>query len=160
MKFNKGIVKNFNKRLLAGAIALTFAATPLVGCSDVSINDIEYTTNDQGYVRKIEDTVSYNVLEYCSFYTVYNNKTNEKYYTIGLKDEWNGTYFIKYYDIFTKQELVYSDYAFHSIDSVKDYLTEQNNIKKQYTLEDLKQILSQFVDEYEKSNEKTLVKKW
>ena len=60
MKFSKGTVKNINKKLLAGTLALTILATGLTGC--VSIKDIKYTTNEQGYVQGIEGAVSYKIL--------------------------------------------------------------------------------------------------
>ena len=46
MKFSKGNIKNINKKLLAGTLALTLLTTGLSGCT--SIKDIEYRRNEQG----------------------------------------------------------------------------------------------------------------
>jgi len=115
--------------------------------------DIEYTKSGQSSVQEIKNTISLDTLYYCSFYTVYNQKTEERYYTIGLKDEFNGTYLIKYYDIFTGEELKYSNFAFHFVDTLESYLNDE---EKEYTKEDLRVILNDFIKKQEKN--KQLVK--
>ena len=155
MKISKGVVKNINKKLIASTLAVTLLSLPLTGCSNVSIDDIKYSTKTE-QTQDIINSVSYDTLKYCSFYNVYNNKTEERYYTIGLKDEFNGTYLIKYYDIFTGQELKYENYAFKSIETVENYLLENNNVKKEYSGLELKEILNQFVQTQQQN--KKLVK--
>ncbi len=156
MDVRKGRINNINKKIIAGALVFALAGVPLAGCNAVSIDDIKYSTNVNGDIQGIDGVVSSNTLNYCSFYTVYNNETNERYCTIGLMDEWNGTYFIKYYDIFTKEELVPAKFSFKSIKSVNEYLNEINKIKQEYTEEELKQILNMFVETLE--GNKKLVK--
>ena len=154
MKFSKGIVKNVNKKLIASTLAVTLITTGLTGCiNDVSIDDIKYTTNDQGLVQGIENSVSSETLKYCSIYKVYNQQLESRYYTICLRDDFNGSYAVKYYDIFTGQELKYSDYVFREVEILDDYLDKN---KKEYTELELKEILNQFVQTQQQN--KQLVK--
>ena len=154
MKFSKGIINNINRKLIAGSLALTFLTTPLTGCSKVSINDIKYIKNDQGYVQGIEESVSCDTLKYCNFYEVYNQATESRYYTICLRDDFNGTYEVKYYDVFTGQELKYSDYVFSEVETLDDYLDKE---KTEYSEKELKEILNKVI-EIQKENNKQLVK--
>lgn len=156
MKFSKGKINNINKKLIASALVLTLVSTGLTGCSDVSIEDIRYVQNEQDSKPGISGTVNYETLKYCAFYKVYNNKTNERYYTIALQDAYNGSYMVKYYDIFTGEQLNYSDYAFKSIDTVENYLVDLDIIKQEYTEQELKELLNIFINNQEKS--KQLVK--
>ena len=155
MEFGKGKFNNINKKLIAGALALTFVTTGLTGCSDVSISEISYTVNEQDGSKSIDGAVGYETLKYCSFYRVYNNKTNVKYYTIALQDAYNGSYMVKYYDIFTGQYLNYSDYAFKSIDTVENYLINLDMVKEEYTVEELKELLNKFIETEINSQEKS-----
>ena len=156
MKFGKGKINNINKKLIASALALTLITTGLTGCSDVSIEDISYVQNEQDNTQSISGAVKYETLKYCAFYKVYNNKTDERYYTIALQDEYNGSYTVKYYDIFTGQYLNYSDYVFKSIDTVENYLVNLDMVKDEYTEEELKGLLNVFINNQE--NSKQLVK--
>jgi hypothetical protein len=158
LELGKGKITNISKKIFTLGLTFALATVGLTGCADVSIDDIKYVTDEQESIQSIKNSVSYETLQYCSFYNVYNNKKDKRYYTIGLKDEWNGTYLIKYYDIFTKEEFVRSDFAFHSIATVQEYLVENNLVKAEYTEEELQSILNQFVEEYENKNEKKLVK--
>ena len=154
MKFSKGIVKNVNKRLLAGAFAATIIATGLTGCTGaVSIDDIKYKKDEKGYVQNIQENISVDTLKYCEIYKVYDQKEEKRFYTICLRDDFNGSYHVKYYDIFTGVELVYSDYRFLSVGSLDEYLVED---KTEYSEEELRGMLNSFVET--KENQKQLVK--
>lgn len=150
MKISKGIIKNVNKRLLCGALVLTLLTIPLTGCSDISIEDINYTTNAQG---EMDFTIDSKTLGYCSFFEVYNKKLDKKYYTIGFIDEYNGSYFIKIYDIFTKEELKISDGTFRSIKRVDHYLQELDMVKDSYTEAELKDLLDEFIQTKEQNKQ-------
>lgn len=161
MKFSKGKVNNINQKLISGALAFALLTTGLTGCSDVSISEISYTVNEQDGSQNIDGTVSYETLKCCSFYKVYNpNKPNGKYYTIALKDDYNGTLFVKYYDIFTGVELKYGNHGFQSIETVENYLINLDMVKKEYTEEELKGLLNKFIETEinSKKNNKQLVK--
>jgi len=153
VKFSKGKFKNINKKLIASALALTLTSFSLAGCDDISISSINYSTNEQG---DMDFTVNYDILKHCSFFRVYNNKIDKEYYTIGLIDEYNGSYFIKTYDIFTKEEIKISECSFKAITAVSHYLEDLDMVKESYTEEELKEILNIFLENYEKS--KQLVK--
>ena len=141
MKIEKGKIKNISKKLVTGALMFSLVMVPLTGCDSISIDNINYSTNEQG---KIGFTINDKDLQYCSFYEVYDNKSHNMYYTIGFRDEFNGSYFIKIYDVFTKKELKISEYSFRSVKLVKEYLNEQNISKDEYTELDLKDVLNSF----------------
>ena len=153
MKIKSGTIKNISKKLVAGALTFALVMVPLDGCDSVSIDSIKYTVSSGEVTKK---GISNENLEYCYFYEVYNNKTKEKYYTIVFQDVWNGGYLIKYYDIFTEKQLMQSDFVIKYMDPIKKYLEEENLIKNEYTEEELKEILSNYVKTLEKS--KKLVK--
>lgn len=152
MKLKSGNIKNINKKLIAGALVFTLVSVPFAGCDSVSIDSINYVTTEQGN----SFTVNRETINYCSFYRVYNNKVDKEYYTIAFKDEFNGSYFVKYYDIFTKEEIKYSENSFKSIMPVNDYLEENDMVKEVYTSAELEEILNIFVEKQEKN--KQLVK--
>lgn len=143
MNLKKGKVKNINKKIIAGVLTFALVTIPLTGCDAVSLDNISYSTNDQG---DLNFSINSETLKYCSIYRVYNNKLNKEYYTIGFMDEYNGSYLIKYYDIFTKEEIKYSENAFNSIISVNDYLKEIGMEKESYTDVELKEILDTFLE--------------
>ena len=67
-------IQNINKKLIAGVLTFALAAIPLTGCDAVSLDNISYKTNTNG---EMSFTVSKEILNYCSFYRVYNNKINK-----------------------------------------------------------------------------------
>ena len=142
MKFN-----NISKKAIASAMSFVLITTGLAGCSNVSIEDISYVENEHDNTKAINGTVNYETLKHCAFYKVYDNKSPKgKYYTIALQDEYNGSYFVKYYDIFTGVELKYSNYGFKSIEAVENYLISLDMVKKEYTEEELKGLLNKFIE--------------
>ena len=159
MNFNKGKLKNVNKKLLAGGLALTMICTSLTGC--VSIDDIKYTKDESGYIQGIDGNVTYKILESCDFYKVKNNITQEEYYTILLSDIdffGNSIIYSAYYDIFTKQNLTEGDFELEIVGSITEYLIAFNMVKEAYSEEELKEILNKFIEIQEKENNKQLVK--
>lgn len=141
MKIKNGKIKNISKKIVAGALTFVLVAGPLAGCDTISIDNINYVSSEQG-----EFTIDDKTLEYCSFYRVYNNKLDKEYYTIGLRDEFNGSYFIKIYDIFTQEELKISESVFRAIKPVNHYLGELYIDKEFYTGVELKEILDNFCE--------------
>ena len=152
MNIKNGKIKNINKKIVAGTLVFVLVAVPLTGCNAVSIDDIKYIKNEQGYVQSI-DSIRKDTLKYCGIYKVRNIKEDKLYYTICLRDDFNGTYEVKYYDIFTGEELKHSNYSFHLVEILDEYLVED---KETYKEEELREILNIFVDNLEKS--KKLVK--
>lgn len=152
MEKNKITFKSINKKLLTGAVVLVLSTTSLTGC--YTINDIEHTTNEQGYIQGIDGTVSYDFLSFCDFYKITNKITGDEYYTVVLQ---NGGSFR---DIFTRQELKLSGEQFELvyIDVVENYLNYFNLIKDEYTEEEIREILNKFIETQEKETTKELVK--
>ena len=142
MKIRNGKIKHISKKLIAGALTFALVA-PLAGCDAISIDNINYVVSEQGTASF---TIDSKTLEYCSFYRVYNNKLDKEYYTIALRDEFNGSYFIKIYDIFTKEQLKISESSFNAITSVNHYLEEMNIDKESYTDIELKEFLDGFCE--------------
>ena len=153
MKIKNGKIKNLSKKIIAGVLTFSLVGVPLTGCDAISIDNISYKENEQG---NISFTVNRENLNYCSFYRVYNNKIDKEYYTIAFKDEFNGSYLIKYYDIFTKEEIKYSENSFRAVISVNDYLEGLDLTKDLYTDDELKEVLDTFIEKQEKN--KQLVK--
>ena len=152
MKIKQGRIKNINKKILAGTLALTLLTCGLSGCT--SIKDIEYRRNEQGYVDGIESNVNYKFLEKCRFCKIENKITEETYYTIVYNA--SNYRWVEGYDIFTGQNLFEGSYNLEIIDSVKQWLNNLNMVKDEYTEEELKEILNKFIEKQEKN--KQLVK--
>lgn len=141
MKIKNGKIRNISKKIVAGALTFALVGVPLAGCDAISIDNINYVSKEQG---NIGFTIDYTTLEHCSFYRVYNNKIDKEYYTICLIDEYNGSYFIKTYDIFTKEELKISESSFRAIKPVRHYLEELDMVKESYTETELNELLELF----------------
>lgn len=154
MDIKKGKIRNISKKLVTGALVFTLVGFPLMGCDAISIDNISYASDEQGNMMF---NIDYNMLKHCSFYRVYNNKIDKEYYTICLIDEYNGSYFIKTYDIFTKEELKISENSFKAITAVSHYLKEIDMVKDSYTETELKEILNVFIESKVKS--KQMIKK-
>lgn len=147
MKINKGIVKNINRKILAGGLALTLFAS--VGCT--SKTDMNYRTDENGYIVGIDGNVSKSILSSCFFCKVKNNITADEYYTIyRLYTAVGHETFNKKVDLFTNQVLTSENFEITDGYSVTSYLNALNKTKDEYTEEELKE----FVDEYASTKEK------
>jgi len=135
------VIKNINVKVISGILAFTLV-TSLSGCANVSIDNIKYKKDEQGYVQCIENTIGINTLKYCAIYKVRNVEEQKLYHTICLRDDFNGTYQVKYYDIFTGEELKHSNYNFRMIEDLDDYLEQD---KLEYTEEELREMLNKFL---------------
>ena len=144
MKIDKGIVKNINRKLIAGGLALTLVTS--AGCT--TINNIKYKRDEQGYITGIDGTVSYNILKDCGIFEVQNKVTQEKYYTI----IYSPGYFYSY-DLFTRQIINKDAFEFHICDNVTVCLNGLNKIKEEYTEEELREILNEYVSTQEKNKQ-------
>lgn len=157
MKLKNGKIGNINKKLLAGALALVFTATSFVGCATIS--DIDYTTNEQGYVDGLSSKISYTkYIEKCSFIKVKNNIINDEYYTIGIRLFTDDLLDICCFDLFTRQNLSLGDFELEYVDDVNEYLVAYNMVKDEYTEEELREVLNLFIENQEKDNTKQKVK--
>lgn len=153
MNIKNGRINNINKKLIATALAFTLVAIPLTGCAESE--NFEYSTNEQGqYVAS--GNVEYDFLKQCSFLVVENSKYNTIEYYIVKENT------IFYYsDIFNDKNVIRQNGEENRkilvCDQLGDYLYATNNIKANYTKEEVELILSQLKEEYLK-NEKIKVK--
>ena len=154
MKINKGTIKNINKKLLASGLALTLFTS--AGCKISS--EIKYKKDDQGYVVGIDGSISKESLSDCYLCKVENKITASEYYTIIKKTHVfaERVSFYKKTDLFTNQYLSNDSFEFSDEISVVDYLNTNGKIKDEYTEEELKQILDEYVSTLD--NNKKLVK--
>jgi len=154
MKISKGTVKNINKKLIASILAVSLT-TPLIGCEGEqwsSIGYVNYVIDENGYINGIDGTVQYWNLFDCSFVKVYNNITDENYYTISLRDVTD-----VHYDIFTRQNLEDSEaFEVEYFGSIYTWLNALGTTKDAYSEEELRELLNIFIEKQEK--DKQLVK--
>lgn len=167
MKFDKGTIKNINKKILAGALSLALVTSGLVGCSTTELNSFEYTTDEQGqYV--VSGTIDYECLSSRYFLVIDNPDYNTVEYYIGSKggiySRWTGNSY--YYNNILNNKRVFSEESLKQeknrkllvCEQLDDYLYATGNIKASYTVEDVEQILEELKTGYEKENSKQLVK--
>ena len=153
MKISNGTVKNINKKLIAGILAISLSTT-LTGCGSSYIRDINYTRDENEYINGFEGTIAYWNLEKCNFIKVHNNITDEEYYTIGLTDGWSE----KLYDLFTRQYLEDSKvFEVEYLDTVYTWINALGMSKDCYTEEELRELLNIFIEKQEEKD-KQLVK--
>lgn len=156
MKTNKVIINNINKKLLAGTIALTLLTTSFTGCARTDY--FEYTTNKQG-----ENTCK-NVVEYSRI-------ENGEYKVIVLEYKSTLAIYITekvsagrdhYYSVFGYNEVYSNDGSFETVlleeSNLVDYLVTYDRVQKNYTEEEMQEILEQIKTDYEKDKNKELVK--
>ena len=150
-------MENINKKLLVGALTLAFTATSLVGCT--TIESIDYTTNEQGYVNGFSSKISYEeIRKKCSFVKVKNNITNEEYYTIRISLFTADLLEFNCFDLFTSQDLSLGDFETEYVADVNKYLIAYNMVKDEYTEEELREVLNIFIENQEKDNTKQKIK--
>lgn len=170
MKKNNVRIKNLNKKLLAGALIITFAASPLTGCANVNnkVNDdnsqiVINNTMDSSFVRSLK------VIE------IKTEESNSLFLTVRTRidDDNNTNYY--YYNILRSYSFVVaaknvgdepndlgdSNGKFTLVKEIdfSEALDEYGYNKKEYTKEDLEEIFELVESNYKFENNKTLVKK-
>lgn len=154
-------LKNINKKILSGTLAMTLVMVPMSGCTD--FNTFDYTVNEDGQYE-VSGNIDYELLKDYEFVVIENKEyaTTEyylckKFHTVG-----RGPYSEWYLNVFNDQQvfstkaqeernLVYSE-------DLENYLYATNNIKKNYTVEDVELIFEEMKENYINSNNKKLVK--
>lgn len=149
MKIKKGIISNVNKKILTSSLALTLIVTS--GCT--TIKDINYKTNTQGCIYKIDGSISYDLLKKCYFAEVANNISDEKYYTIILKQFNILINITNHYNIFNGEKINKYLYKYSELCSVESFLKENGEAKKCYTEFELRKLLNEFLISKEKNKE-------
>lgn len=153
-------IKNINKKILSGILAVTVLTTPLAGCKG---STLKYEENSQGKFVCV-DNIKY---EYLKEYKVLvlGNKDDMFFYIAKeqkIDDYGSRETYTEYYDIFGGN-LVYtdnteSDLKMITVTELRYYLFDHNLIKKEYTEQDVKKILEIVKDDFMATTEKQLVK--
>lgn len=164
MKINKGKILNINKRLISGGLSLTLVTLSLTGCG--TNGRLEYEINEHGDNVCVSEA-SYDYLKECKVLVF---EKNSKIMVCLAKEVNYDTYYnnyTAYYNIFGEQE-IYRDGrdGNEKINSLKllsnepfvNYLIEYDKIKDTYTEQELKEIVDMIRDDYQKENNKELVK--
>ena len=162
MKFSKGKINNVNKKLLAGGLALIMIGAPLTGCTEENI--FEYTVNEQGQYE-VSGVISYSNLDDYYFLVIENSGYNTIEYYIASKEMYTsltGNYFV-YKNIFNNQRVLKTNVdddtrKMKFCEKVANYLYATNDIKANYTKEEVEQILEGMKENYLNENNKQLVK--
>lgn len=161
MKINKGTVKNINRKLIAGLLAVSLT-TSLSGC--IKKNDprfLEYTKDKTGNIS-YSGTMNYFYLSNVKFVVLETNDVRTMYLaSLSIIDYGKETEKRIYRNIFGGQVLY--DTSNKNLDSkiveemnIIDYLTSYNEIRQEYTERELKDILENMKTEYETEKEKMI----
>ena len=161
MRFSKGTIKNINRKLITGALALTLITTGLASCSGENIV-FDYSVNEQGEYE-VNGNVSYERLDKCRFVVIENTSYNvmEFYICKYVAQPGSGIYsYPNYFNVFNGQRINDNSNSRKIVHSeiLEDYLYATSNIKANYTVEDVEQILEEMKQNYLKQNNKQLVK--
>lgn len=164
MKIKNGTIKNINQKLLTGTFTFALLTTVLTGCK-ANIY-YEYYKNSEG------EYVCDNILTYDNITSEYkdykiicleSNGTSQIYITKKeLLYTSKSTFSYYYYNVFGA-DMVYStdgsfDIELKEESDLKDYLILSGEIQKEYTEEDMKEILEQITNEY-KTKQKIIKEK-
>lgn len=157
MKINKGTVKNINKKLIAGLLAVSLT-TGLTGCRvyygmESEISEGGHTV----YVNaKYNDMHNWKVIAFDfngvqSFYLAEKITMNGKFSTT-----------ISYYNIFGGQCLYTegnenTELSILMEANLTDYLITYDRVQSEYTEQELKDILNQIREDYKQEKDKQLV---
>lgn len=160
MKFSKGKVNNINKKLIAGTLALTLLTIPLCGCSGM---ELKYKENSRGEMVCVGN-VKYIYLQ--NYKVLVLGKDDEQFFYI-VRLESTGDYGSneaceEYYDVFGG-DLVYStdietEYKMITVIELNDYLVSYDMIRKEYSEQELKDLLENIKKDFDKKTEKQLIK--
>ena len=153
MKINKGTIKNINKKLIAGLLAVTLT-TSLVGCT-VS-RGMQAAVTAKG--EKTYLNAQYN--EMGNWKVVVFELNNDEFCYLVEKVTKAGI--SNYYNIFGGQRLYTegnenSDINVVLESSLTDYLIAYDKVQSEYTEQELKDILEQIRENYKTQKEKQLV---
>lgn len=172
LKTSKGVASNLNKKLLAGALALTLATTPFTGC----VNGLVETDNKNTNVV-VSGAMDSSVVKNLKLIEVKYADSNLLFLTIRTRvdNRFNNTTKYCYYNIFDEYSIIVltgnlglnptdienNDLGIRIIkeENFGDYLLYYGYDKNQYTNEELKEIFEFVKNNYEFENSKTLVKK-
>jgi len=167
MKFSKGKINNINKKILAGALAMTLVMVPMSGCALEEYVKFEYSVSEDGEYES-SGKVDYELLKKYEFIVI-ENKTYEtqEFYICEYVPTYIGRVNVKllsdqsYINVFNnktvfkvdtdQRKMIYSE-------TLENYLYSTDNIKKYYTVEDVELIFEGMKENYLKENNKQLVK--
>lgn len=165
MKINKGTVKNINKKLIAGLLAVSLTTT-LSGCDERAnvghYSWLEYEKDDSGMLV-CKDVMVYDSIRQTKVVTFEFDGKRATYlayfvsYNAGRDDQKE-----EYYNVFGGQVLYIKQDKETKLKTLEendltDYLVSYNKVQSTYTEQELKDILNQIKEDYEQEKDKQLV---
>lgn len=160
MKFSKGTINNINKKLILGTLALTLITIPLCGCSGM---ELKYEENSKGEIVCVEN-IKYKYLQ--NYKVLVLGKDDEQFFYIArlelIGDYGSNEAREEYFNVFGG-DLVYStnietEFKLITVLELNDYLVSYNKIKKEYSEQELKELLETIKKDFNKKTEKQLIK--
>lgn len=175
MNLKKGRINNINKKLIAGALTMTLVMVPMSGCArpnsiDEHYTGFEYTVSEDGryeatgkidyqllkdYEFVVIENKTYDVTEYYICKYIFVNNSDFDFANFGdqvYTDIYNNQIIFKImHPVDNAKRMIYSE-------KLENYFYATNNIKKNYTVEDVELIFSEMKENYLKQNGKQKVK--
>jgi len=147
MKFSKGKINNINKKILAGALAMTLVMVPMSGCALEEYVKFEYSVSEDGEYES-SGKVDYELLKKYEFIVI-ENKTYEtqEFYICEYVPTYIGRVNVK----------LLSDQSYINVFNNKTVFKVDTD-QKYYTVEDVELIFEGMKENYLKENNKQLVK--
>lgn len=167
MKIKKGIVRNINKKLTAGLLAVTFII-PLTGCDEINTGSYPYLEYEKDNSGKMicNDVMTYDQIRQTKVISLGFDEKQTIYlahlvdYSTALSNRsrtyrnvFGGQILYQTPDEDTELTILYEA-------NLVDYLVSCDKVQGTYTEEELKEILEQIKADYEsqKGKDKQLVK--
>lgn len=166
MKINKGKIKNISKKLTCGAICFTLVTTGLSACGENK--NFKYGTTKTGEYL-VTGNISYENLSADEFVVIDNKSYDKKEYYICCRKSYinNGKTSMNKHDVYYNKlnnKIIFDTAEQQNtrklikVVKLEDFLLAYNNVKSYYSKEEVEEILELLKQEYEKTNEKELVK--
>lgn len=138
--------KYINTKVITSTISFALATTLVSGCS----NNFEYKTNDDNNSYAIGN-MSYSNFNNCYLLELYNKSTNkEEVYIVGKKEKDNNYIYVNIEDNATIYDTnnKNNDYDYICETDIIYYLIGLNEVKPNYTPNDVERIIKEIKDTY------------
>ena len=165
MRINKGIVKNINKKLIAGLLAVSLTTT-FSGCDERSnvghYNWLEYKRDDSG-ILVCNDVMVYDAIRHTKIVTFDVDGKQATYlayfasYNVGRYNQSDVYYNVFGGQVLYKKQDKETKLTILEEEKLTDYLVVYDKIQNTYTEQELKDILNQIKEDYKEEKDKQLV---
>lgn len=163
MKFGKGTIKNINKKLIAGTLAMTLVMVPMFGCTNEQYTKFEYCVNEHGGYT-YSGVLLYSTIKDYKVVVLEKNDNYSIYIVSAVdgSDISKNNYRKEFYNIFGGN-CIYdiqkdTDLNVVSEELLSDYLVVYDKVQNSYSAEEIEEILEQIKIDYSRKNNKQLVK--